>query len=496
MNRFLYIFFFLWLTAPVTADSSLIMDLHKISIPAKIERLKFLYLKLQNEEVTHIELEQMVQVLEQLPFFPQKHHAMIEGIRAFAKNSLENGLEIRNRLLDALGKDQNSPSKNDLPRLVKFTDAGPIESFLRDNPGARRLHSTLLWVVVPPGSIGLKFQNYEDSLVRVEEDVSLSLEPVIPDEVKNNPPKLWGIERIGTKTAWAKGLRGEGVIVAVVDTGVYHHHSAIADRMWVNSMEAEGQPGVDDDGNGFIDDIHGYNFFAMDADTLDYNAHGSHIAGTIAGWDPEFDFYGVAPQARIMAVKTHNRKGFSSRRAVVEGILYAADNGARVINCSWSGAPEAARWSQLLFDAIEYARQKGALVVAAAGNKGNYNDGNPVYPACYKRVIAVAATAFKTDNVAVFSNYGVKTVHVAAPGVKIYSMINKERRFWPLSGTSMAAPHVSGAAALVIQHLEESLGRKANPDEVKQILMDHAIGVPGTDNKVATGIITLENLHQ
>ena len=179
---------------------------------------------------------------------------------------------------------------------------------------------------------------------------------------------------------------------------------------------------------------------------------------------------------------------------VIVSFLYAADNGARVINCSWSGAPEAANWSQLLHDAIEYARMKGALVVAAAGNKGNYNDLNPVYPACYANVISVAATAYIADNIASFSNYGIRTVHVAAPGSAIYSMTHENNQYMRASGTSMAAPHVSGAAALIIQKLQENRIDKFTADEIKQTLMDHAIAVPGTENKVATGIISVENL--
>ena len=469
-------------------------DFKNNSIPTIIEKLQFLRLNISENMDSLDEWKTFVYQLENTLMLPGQYRALLNDFKMQLLAKSKFSRELRSRLLVAIDKLLVSNLSDKHEYLIKFPQENALNNFLKQFPTARRLHPKLLWVIFSVSYEGIRLSNFDGFFVHIEKDVHFSMEPIPEDGAVQLPPKLWGVNRIGSKTAWQAGLNGDGVIVAVVDSGVNHNHSAIKDQMWVNSAEMQGQVGVDDDGNGYVDDVYGYNFFDLDSDSADYNGHGSHVAGTIAGWDPSIDFYGVAPKVKIMSVKTHNSRGLSSRRAVVEGILYAADNGAQVINCSWSGAPEAANWSQLLHDAIEYARMKGALVVAAAGNKGNYNDANPVYPACYENVISVAATAYIADNVASFSNYGIRTVHVAAPGSAIYSMTHENNQYMRASGTSMAAPHVSGAAALIIQKLQENRIDKFTADEIKQILMDHAIAVPGTENKVATGIISVENL--
>ena len=466
----------------------------KASIPVIIEQLKFLNLNISRKDDLQIEWRNLALHLERTPIFPKKYRLLLKNFRDHAVKRFEPSSKFRSKLLASLDQHIKGVLPDNHKFIIKFSDENVLQTFLVQFPRAKRLHSKLLWVLFSASNKSRKINTFDGYFVRIEKDSDILMEPVIEERVVQLPPKSWGVDRIGTKVAWQNGLKGDGIIVAVVDSGVNHNHSAIRDRMWVNSVELHGEPGLDDDGNGYIDDIYGYDFFSLNSDSMDYNGHGSHVAGTIAGWEPTINFYGVAPRSRIMSVKTHNSRGLSSKRAVVEGILYAADNGAQVINCSWSGAPEAANWSQLLHDAIEYASQKGALVVAAAGNKANYNDANPVYPACYQNVISVAATAYIADNIASFSNYGIRTVHVAAPGSAIYSIAHEEGQYMRASGTSMAAPHVSGAAALIIQKLQESLNRQVTADEVKQLLMNHAIAVPGTENKVATGIISLENL--
>ena len=469
-------------------------DFKNNSIPAIIEQLQFLKLNVSENTDSLNEWKTLVDQLENILVLPKQYRALLKDFKEQFVLPLRPSSKFRSRLLILIDKLLVGKLSDKHEYLIKFRREKALNQFLMQFPKARRLHSKLLWVVFSISHEGPTLSSFRGSFIHIEKDVHFSMEPIPEDGAEQLPPKLWGINRIGSKAAWQAGLNGDGVIVAVVDSGVNHNHSAIKDQMWVNSVEMQGQVGVDDDGNGYVDDVHGYNFFALDSDSTDYNGHGSHVAGTIAGWEPSIDFYGVAPKVKIMSVKTHNSRGLSSRRAVVEGILYAADNGAQVINCSWSGAPEAANWSQLLHDAIEYARMKGALVVAAAGNKGNYNDANPVYPACYEYVISVAATAYIADNVASFSNYGIRTVHVAAPGSAIYSMTHEDDHYMRASGTSMAAPHVSGAAALIIQKLQQNRSGQITADEIKQVLMDHTIPVPGTENKVATGIITVENL--
>ncbi|MEE2925485.1 MAG: S8 family peptidase [bacterium] len=493
--KYLMLFIILFLLfSNVKAEVTRSYDFQKYSIPAIIEQLQFMKLNMSENSNLLNEWETLVDQLEHIPILPKRYRTILKDFKNKLVSESQLSLELRSRLILSLNKLIMGRLPNEHKFMIKFSKEQVLDSFLKQFPGARRFHSKLLWVIFSTRHEGRKLNSFDGSFVQIEKDIHISMEPLPEDGAAQLPPKLWGISRIGSETAWQNGLTGDGVIVAVVDSGVNHDHSGIRDQMWINLAEMQGQVGLDDDGNGFIDDVHGYNFFDLDSDSMDYNGHGSHVAGTIAGWDPTVNFYGVAPKVKIMSVKTHNARGLSSKRAVVEGILYAADNGARVINCSWSGAPEAANWSQLLHDAIEYARMKGALVVAAAGNKGNYNDLNPVYPACYANVISVAATAYIADNVASFSNYGIRTVHVAAPGSAIYSMTHENNQYMRASGTSMAAPHVSGAAALIIQKLQENRIDKFTADEIKQILMDHAIAVPGTENKVATGIISVENL--
>tara|TARA_B100000674_G_C37960896_1_gene971940 strand:+ start:1782 stop:3314 length:1533 start_codon:yes stop_codon:yes gene_type:complete len=494
MIRLPILIFLFSMLVKVYAGSAIAKDFQRASISEIVEQLKFLSLNISSKDDLHFEWMNLTFNLEQTPILPKKYYSLLKRFRDHAAHNLQPSSAFRSRLLKILNKHIRGRLPDKSKFMIKFSEENILENFMERFPRAIRLHPKLLWVVFSSSSDGQQLNTFGGTFTHIEKDSNLIMEPVVEEGTEQLPPELWGVDRIGTKVAWQNGFKGSGVIVAVVDSGVNHNHSAIRDRMWINSLELHGKSGFDDDGNGYVDDIHGYNFFNLNSDSMDYNGHGSHVAGTIAGWEPTINFYGVAPQSRIMAVKTHNSRGLSSRRAVVEGILYAADNGAQVINCSWSGAPEAANWSQLLHDAIEYANQKGALVVAAAGNKGNYNDANPVYPACYQNVISVAATAYIADNIASFSNYGIRTVHVAAPGSAIYSIAHEEGHYMRASGTSMAAPHVSGAAALIIQKLQENRNRQVTADEVKQLLMDQAIPVPGTENKVATGIISLENL--
>ncbi|MFC1745303.1 S8 family peptidase [Candidatus Riflebacteria bacterium] len=381
--------------------------------------------------------------------------------------------------------------------LLKFSDPISMRVFLNSSKAAEQLHPRLLWVILRKHE-GAKtlLKAFKNRIVHFENDTILKLEPEIKESPIKGMSKTWGIERVGAPEAWEKGLKGAGLIVAVVDTGVNRNHEGIRDNMWVNASEQNGEAGVDDDKNGYIDDIHGYNFFANKNEPMDDHNHGSHVAGTIAGKHASLGNIGVAPDAIIMAVKTHNRRGNGTKSGVVKGILYAVDNGARVMNCSWGGAPEAAEYSQLLFDAISYANEKNVVLVAAAGNNSNNNDTKPVYPANYKvdNMLTVAATVYGSDNLAGFSNYGVKTVHVAAPGSRIFSLSKSNGRYMNMSGTSMASPHVAGAAALAIEYLKKTQAEPVTPKMVRDLIMEKATPVPGTENKVKTGIITVKTL--
>lgn len=281
---------------------------------------------------------------------------------------------------------------------------------------------------------------------------------------------------IKAPVAWDKTTGSGGVTVAVLDTGIDFTHPDLAGNLYFNAAESE--DGEDTDGNGFIDDLRGWDFYNGSNNPTDGQYHGTHVAGTIgARGNNGIGITGVSWRARILAVRVFSDTGAGTLSDAVQGIRYAADSGARVINASWGFRQS----SELLSDAIDYAGSKGCLLVASAGNDGLSNDLYPIYPASTPlgNVISVAATDHD-DRLAGFSNYG-NSVDIAAPGVGILSttplfptlsMIGAgiPAEYGHSSGTSMSAPHVSGAAVLLISQ---------NPGitalEVKQLLMDRAI---------------------
>jgi subtilisin family serine protease/fibronectin type 3 domain-containing protein len=250
--------------------------------------------------------------------------------------------------------------------------------------------------------------------------------------------------------AWDATTGSGSTVVAVIDTGVDYGHPDLANNIWVNVGEVAGN-GVDDDGNGYIDDVHGYDFYNNDSNPLDDHSHGTHVAGTIgAVGNNGIGIAGVNWDVQIMALKFLGSDGSGTTSDAIEAIRYAIDNGAHISNNSWGGDP----FSQSLYDAIRDARDVGHIFVAAAGN-GNFigfgldNDATPFYPAGYDldNIVAVAATDHR-DDIAIFSNYGATTVDLGAPGVSILST-TPGGSYGTNSGTSMAAPHVAGALSLV-----------------------------------------------
>jgi subtilisin family serine protease len=223
---------------------------------------------------------------------------------------------------------------------------------------------------------------------------------------------------IDAPEAWDVTTGDPNLVVAVVDSGIAYDHEDLAPNVWTNPGEIAGN-GMDDDGNGFIDDVHGYDFAAGDPDPRDVNDHGSHVAGTIgAVGNNATGVTGVNWQVKLMAVRVLGAAGFGSDLEIAEGLDYAGDNGARVVNVSLGGPGN----SQLLRDAM--AAHPDTLYVAAAGNEGENNDVNPSFPCSYTlaNVICVAATT-DTDGLAFFSNTGATTVDLAAPGTDILSTI-------------------------------------------------------------------------
>lgn len=262
---------------------------------------------------------------------------------------------------------------------------------------------------------------------------------------------------------WQQGIRGsKDVLVAVIDTGVDLTHPDLKPNLFVNKREIPGNK-IDDDHNGFVDDVQGWNFSDGTPNANDDNGHGSHCAGIIgAVGDNGIGSAGVNWQVSLLPLKFLDAHGSGTTQAATEAIRYALRMGARVLNNSWGGDP----YSQALYDAIAEAQVAGAVFVAAAGNDGLDNDQEPMYPASYElpNVISVAASDLR-DGLASFSNYGVRTVHVAAPGVKVFSTF-KDGRYEELAGTSMATPHVAGIAALLL-----SVHPEWSPTEIKERLI-------------------------
>jgi subtilisin family serine protease len=286
---------------------------------------------------------------------------------------------------------------------------------------------------------------------------------------------LWGLFKIKAAQAWDTS-NGGGVVVAVTDSGVDLGNPELSPRLWTNPDETAN--GVDDDGNGIVDDLHGADFVTGDGSPDDEEGHGTHVSGTIgAAADDGMPNVGVAPGSQLMALKFLDGQGNGNVADAIVAIDYAIAHGAKVINASWGGAP----YSKGLEDAIRRADAAGAVFVAAAGNESSNNDQNPTYPAAYSlpNTITVAASD-RHNRLASFSNWGAGGVDLAAPGQDIVSNAGAGYESW--NGTSMAAPHASGVAALVRSRVPG-----ASAAEVVNAVVRGAKPVKALRGKVATG---------
>ncbi|MDP3836916.1 MAG: S8 family serine peptidase [bacterium] len=324
----------------------------------------------------------------------------------------------------------------------------------------------------------------------------------------------WYLTRIKAPAAWEKINRSPNIVIAVIDAGVQIDHPDLKDNIWVNSREIPGN-GIDDDRNGFIDDINGWDFVTNTPDpspkfdegwTESGISHGTMVAGIIAAaGDNRQGIAGLTWRAQLMPLRALNDKGEGSVGSVIRAIDYAVNNGADIINLSFVGFT----YSQALHDAIARAYNAGVIVVAAAGNEqddgvGYNTDQNPIYPACYdgvngeNMVIGVAATD-ALDQKADFSSYGFKCVDITAPGVSFFSAItyggNPQERdryydgFW--SGTSMATPVITGTLALIAEanpHLR--------PTEIVNILLQSTDNIsrlnPNYLGQLGTGRVNVD----
>ena len=282
--------------------------------------------------------------------------------------------------------------------------------------------------------------------------------------------------------AWDVSTGSKDVLVGIIDTGVDYTHPDIAANYWTNpgesGLDADGKDkrtnGIDDDGNGYIDDFRGWDFANNDNDPIDDQNHGTHCAGVIgAKGDDGVGVTGVNWNVSMVGIKFLTSSGSGTLENALKSIEYATKLGVTLTSNSWGGGA----FSQTMFDVIKAANEKGILFIAAAGNDSNNNDKTPSYPASYviDNIISVAASDSK-DVKASFSNYGKTTVDVAAPGVDIYSTI-KGNEYKKMSGTSMATPHVAGLAALV-----KAVFPNANAVEIKSRIVNGSDPIKGWEN--------------
>jgi subtilisin family serine protease len=330
-------------------------------------------------------------------------------------------------------------------------------------------------------------------LEEVRETPSTEFEPVgehsQPQQPNDLDRRLWGLHNTGRRggkpgadisalEAWqlSTGRRKNGPVIAVIDTGIDYKHPELNANMWVNKGEIPGD-GVDNDGNGVIDDVHGYNAFADNGNPMDDHSHGTHCAGTIgAVGNNGRGIAGINWEANLMAVKIFDKLGRTSIDAILRGLQYAARMGADITNNSWGDVHPSSALK------AAFAAMPSAVHFAAAGNERNNNDHRNYYPVGHDlpNMVGVAASD-RLDRKPVFSNYGKKTVELAAPGDQILSTVIGGS-YGIYSGTSMACPHAAGVAGLILSEFPD-----ATPAEVRDRLLYNSDPVPGLSASSQSG---------
>lgn len=325
-----------------------------------------------------------------------------------------------------------------------------------------------------------------DEVDFVEPDYPILATPLTNTTTSPDDPyfsKQWFHKTLNSLLAWQINEGSEDIVVAIVDTGIDYTHPDLKKNIWINKKEIVN--GKDDDGNGYIDDIYGWNFSANtnDARSTTASPHGSHVAGLVgASGNNHLGVIGIAPKVKLMALKFMDDSGAGMTSNAIKAINYAIDKKVFLINNSWGSSS----YSRALSDVVERAAKAGILFFSAAGNgsKGaGYDiDQKPWYPASYAywNVFSVAATT-SNDDLTSFSNFSKTKVDVAAPGSSIYSTVTGSS-YQTMSGTSMATPIVSGLAVLV-----KAANPKLDPLQIINVLRESTDKVPWLKDKTISG---------
>jgi subtilisin family serine protease len=369
--------------------------------------------------------------------------------------------------------------------IVKLRDAQQgLPSELSQQTQAQRELIPGMWLVTTHSSEQVDAIMSEwgddDRIEYFELDQRIGSTAALPDD--DHFAKQWALHNTGQSNgvkdadidapaAWKLSTGTGQTVVAVIDTGIDWKHPDLKNRIWTNADEIAGN-GIDDDGNGYVDDVRGWDFVNWDNNPMDDHGHGTHVAGIIgANGDNGRGVAGVNWSVKLMPLKFLDSDGAGYLSDAITAIEYAIENGATISNNSWGGSG----YSQSLYDTLAYARQHDHIFVVAAGNDSDSLDQHPDYPASYGQwldnVVVVGSTT-RQDHLSGFSNYG-KTVDIAAPGSSILSTYlrnegkNDAKGYKTFSGTSMATPFVAGAASLI---------RDLHPEWSYKQVIDHVLG--------------------
>jgi hypothetical protein len=320
-------------------------------------------------------------------------------------------------------------------------------------------------------------------VLTIEKLESKTLLSVVPNDTLSG--SQWGLGSVSSYQAWSYSTGSKGVVVAIIDSGIDLTNQDLKNNLWVNPGEIAGD-GIDNEGNGYIDDIYGWNFANNNNDVQDRYGHGTHVAGIIgAEGGNSLGVAGINWNVSLMSLKFFDDKGVGDTGGAIRAMDYISMMkniyGVNVVaaNASWGGTG----FSNMLYEAIGRLNDAGVVLTVAAGNKGSNNDITLSYPSCFdvNNIISVGALSSYTNGLASFSNYGANTVDIAAPGSTILSTI-PYNNYGYKSGTSMASPFVAGAVALL-----NAVKPGITVSEVKNAIFSSVDKIPELFGKVATG---------